>query len=178
MIAQGFTLFATEIGDCAIAWGEAGIVGVQLPESDADAARARMHRRFPEATEINPPSEAAEAARAIAALLAGEQRDLRDIRLDMRGVPEFHAKVYAVVRTIPPGQTLTYGQVAARLNAPGAARAVGQAMGRNPFAPVVPCHRVTAAGGRMGGFSAAGGVAAKQKMLAIEGVRPQPGLFD
>ena len=107
----------------------------------------------------------------IIALLAGEPRDLADIPLDMSEVPPFHQRVYAVARAIPPGATFTYGEIAARIGEPGAARAVGQALGRNPFPPIVPCHRVLAAGGRTGGFSARGGVATKMRMLTIEGAR-------
>jgi methylated-DNA-[protein]-cysteine S-methyltransferase len=102
------------------------------------------------------------------------------VALDMEGVPPFHRRVYEIARTIPPGATLSYGDVAARLDAPGAARAVGQALGRNPFALVVPCHRVLAARGKAGGFSARGGVATKLRLLALEGARPadQPALFE
>ena len=89
----------------------------------------------------------------------------------MDGVPEFHRRVYEAARAIPPGNTLSYGDIAKRVGAPGAARAVGQALGRNPFPIVVPCHRVLAAGGKIGGFSAQGGVATKRRMLAIEGAR-------
>jgi methylated-DNA-[protein]-cysteine S-methyltransferase len=98
----------------------------------------------------------------------------------MTGVPPFHQRVYAVARAIAPGHTLTYGEVAAALGEPGAARAVGQALGHNPFAPVVPCHRVLAAGARSGGFSATGGVDTKLRMLLAEGARfgREPGLFD
>ena len=111
------------------------------------------------------------------ALLRGEPRDLGAIDLDMSGIPEFPRRVYAVARAIPPGQTVTYGDVAARLGEPGAARAVGQALGRNPFAIIVPCHRVVAAGGRLGGFSANGGAATKRRILAIEGAhRDEPTL--
>ncbi len=88
----------------------------------------------------------------------------------MTGVPDFHRRVYDIVRCIPPGQTLTYGDIARRLGLPGSAQAVGRAMGRNPFAPIVPCHRVLAAGGKDGGFSAHGGVGTKRRMLVIEGV--------
>ena len=103
-----------------------------------------------------------------------------DLELDMAGVPPFHQRVYAVARAIPPGTTMTYGEVAQLLGEPGAARAVGQALGHNPFAPVVPCHRVLAAGNRSGGFSASGGVRAKLRMLQIESAQlgSQPGLFD
>jgi len=105
----------------------------------------------------------------IVALLEGEDAgDLSEIELDLRAVPAFNAAVYRVARTIPPGETLTYGEIAARLDDPGAARAVGQALGANPIPIIVPCHRVLAAGGRAGGFSAPGGVMTKLKLLEIE----------
>lgn len=103
------------------------------------------------------------------ALLSGEPIDLADVVLDMDGVPEFHQRVYGVTRRIPPGETRTYGEIATALGEPGAARAVGQALGRNPFPIVVPCHRVLAAGGKAGGFSAPGGTRTKMKILDIEG---------
>jgi len=180
MEVTGFSLFDTSIGSCGIAWGEHGLKGVQLPEADEVRTRARMRRRFPDAPEVAPPPEVHAAADRIAALLRGERDDLRDIALDVSHVPPFERRVYECVRDIVPGATLTYGEVAARLGEPGAARAVGQALGRNPFAPVVPCHRVLAADGRSGGFSAQGGVATKLRMLQIEGVRigAERGLFD
>jgi methylated-DNA-[protein]-cysteine S-methyltransferase len=180
MTAQGFALFDTAIGLCGIAWGASGIVGVQLPEAREPATRARLLRRFPQALEGPPPAAVRRAQRGLVALLRGEASDLEGVRLDMRGVPPFHRRVYEVARDIAPGQTLSYGELAARLGAPGSARAVGQALGRNPFALVVPCHRVLAAGGKPGGFSANGGVATKQRLLAIEGRRAggEPGGFD
>ncbi len=180
MTAFGFTLFDTAIGRCGIAWGERGVVGVQLPEAGDAETRARMLHRFPAAGEASPPPDVQRALEGIVALLQGEASDLSQIALDMEGVPPFHRRVYEVARTIPPGRTLSYGDIAARLDARGAARAVGQALGRNPFAIVVPCHRVLAAGGKPGGFSANGGVSTKLKMLAIEGavVNHTPNLFD
>jgi methylated-DNA-[protein]-cysteine S-methyltransferase len=180
MEAIGFSLFDTPIGTCGIAWGERGLVGVQLPEADEARTRARMLRRFPGAGELAPPPDVRAAADRIAALLRGERDDLRDIVLDMSGVLPFERRVYDCVRSIAPGATLSYGEVAARLGEPGAARAVGSALGRNPFAPIVPCHRVLAADGRSGGFSAQGGVATKLRMLQIEGARigGEAGLFD
>ena len=169
MTGRGFTLFDTPIGRCGVAWGPRGIAGVQLPEAGARETRARMRRRFPDAREAAPPPDVRRVLDAIAALLQGEESDLSGIALDMDGVSPFHRRVYEVARTIPPGSTLSYGDVAARLGAPGSARAVGQALGRNPFAIVVPCHRVLAAGGRAGGFSANGGVATKLRLLSIEG---------
>src|ERR1700760_2809212 len=159
--ARGFSVFETAIGPCGIAWTDTAIAGAQLPEHDERATRARMHRRFPGVPETTPPAHALAAIDEIRALLNGEPRDLSAIALEMDGVPEFDARVYDVARAIAPGTTLTYGEVAARLGDPAAARAVGRALGNNPFAPIVPCHRVLAADGKMHGFSAPGGVAVK-----------------
>ncbi len=177
MTADGFALFETAIGRCGVAWNGRGIAGVQLPESRDEKTRARLAERFPDADERKPPAEIAGAVEQIAALLRGEPRDLSELRLDLANVPAFYRKVYEAARGIPAGATLTYGELAKRLGKPGSARAVGQALGRNPFALVVPCHRVLAAGGRAGGFSASGGVATKLRLLAIEGAAGAPGLF-
>src|SRR5271165_883513 len=171
MMANGFALFDTAIGRCGVAWGERGVAGVQLPEAGERETRARMLQRFPTAGETAPPPEVQRVIGRIAALLRGEASDLSTISLDMDQVPAFHRRVYEAARAIPPGMTLSYGEIAARVGAPGAARAVGQALGRNPFPIVVPCHRVLAAGGKIGGFSAQGGVATKRRMLAIEGAQ-------
>src|SRR5260221_12437854 len=178
-MSSGFGLFETAIGPCGIAWGARGVIGVQLPESREPETRARVRERFPDAEEVPPPPEMERAMKGIVALLRGEASGLETIRLDMDGVPPFHRRVYELARTIPPGTTLSYGEIAERLGSPGSARAVGQALGRNPFAIVVPCHRVVAANGRLGGFSANGGIATKLRILAIEGSQtsPQPALF-
>lgn len=180
MTEYGFTLFDTAIGRCGIAWGGRGVVGVQLPEASARETRARLVERFPEARESLPPPEIEHARQAIAALLRGEPGDLSAIALDMAGVPPFHRRVFEAARAIPPGSTLSYGDIAERIGAAGAARAVGQALGRNPFAIVVPCHRVLAAGGKLGGFSANGGIATKLRLLALESGRANgtPALFE
>src|SRR6478752_2572074 len=174
--ALGFALFDTAIGRCGIAWGAGGISGVHLPEANASATRRRMLLRYPESSEGAPPPVVQRAIDRIITLLRGEATDLEQIALDMTRVPTFHRRVYELARTIPPGKTLSYGEVASRIGSPGAARAVGQALGKNPFAIVVPCHRVLAAGGKPGGFSASGGVDTKLKMLRIE--QAQRGLFD
>lgn len=168
--ASGYALFPTAIGHCGMAWQGALLVGVQLPEDAGEAhTRTRMQRRFPQLAECTmPPPVAAWAAR-VAALLQGAHDDLCDVPLAFDTVPPFNARVYALARRIPPGKTMTYGEMAAALGEPGAARAVGQALGHNPFAPVVPCHRILAANGRTGGFSAGGGAATKMRMLGIEG---------
>src|SRR5262249_21607594 len=154
MSESGFALFNTAIGSCAIAWGERGLVGVQLPEGDAARTRARMRRRFPTARESAPPAEGQRTIDGIVALIGGAAIDFSAVALDMDQLPAFPRRVYEVVRTIACGATLTYGDIAKRLGVPAEAREVGEAMGRNPFPIIVPCHRVTAAGGKLGGFSA------------------------
>ncbi len=180
MSAQGFALFDTEIGCCGIAWGAHGIVGVQLPERHDEATRSRLQRRYPNAREAPPPPEVQHAIGTIVRLLRGEACDLSDIVLDMQDVPPFHQQVYAVARSIQAGSTLSYGDIATRLGDRAAAREVGEAMGKNPFPIIVPCHRVLAAGGKVGGFSATGGVTTKLRLLNIEGARvgDPPTLFE
>jgi methylated-DNA-[protein]-cysteine S-methyltransferase len=176
---QGFTLFETAIGACAVAWNARGLIGVQLPEANEAATNARTRRRFPAAKELAPPPQVQAAIDGMRALLSGERRDLSNVVIDNDNVPEFNAKVYAIVRQIPPGQTLTYGEVAEKLGDKSLARAVGQAMGQNPCPIVMPCHRVLAASGKSGGFSAPGGVVTKLTLLTIEGAQPGgPTLFD
>lgn len=179
----GHTLFPTAIGLCGIAWGPHGVRAVQLPEADAQRTRARLLRTCGECgAEADPPEPVSSAIAGIQALLAGEPRDLLDVVLDMERQSDFHQRVYAYARAIPPGSTRTYGDVAEALGDKALARAVGQALGHNPFAPVVPCHRVLAAGQRAGGFSAEGGTRTKLRMLQIEGAPlgagGQRGLFD
>jgi methylated-DNA-[protein]-cysteine S-methyltransferase len=170
MTDSGFTLFDTAIGRCGIAWNGHGIVAAQLPGTDEAKTRARLLRRCPQAWEAAPPPAVRQVIDRIVGLLAGAADDLSDVALDMEGVPPFNRRVYEIARAIPPGRTLTYGEIAARLDAPDA-RAVGQALGENPFPPVVPCHRVVASGGKTGGFSATGGVDTKLRLLAIEGAQ-------
>jgi len=175
----GFALFPTQLGTCAIAWNDRAVTGAQLPEHDAPSTRARMQRRFPNTAEALPPPLAQCAIESITALLNGDQRDLAGIALDTSDLAPFDNNVYAAARAIPPGTTITYGELARRIGEPHAAQAVGQALGRNPFAPVVPCHRIVAADGKMHGFSATGGTATKLRLLTIEGWRVnEPTLFD
>jgi methylated-DNA-[protein]-cysteine S-methyltransferase len=163
-----FALFQTLVGACAIAWSPRGLTAVQLPEAREQATRRRLLERFPGAVETEPTAEVLRAAGAIAALIGGEAADLSAIVLDMAAVPPFHRRVYEAARLIPPGSTSTYGEVASRIGAPRASRAVGQALGRNPFGVVVPCHRVLAAGGMVGGFTANGGLTTKLRLLSAE----------
>ena len=179
MSDYGFALFDTAIGACAIVWSARGVAGVQLPEKDTQATRARVLRRYAGAREAAPPPQVQCAVDGIVALLAGERRDLTGVTLDTAALPEFNRKVYEIARAIPPGATLTYGEIAERLGDKLLARAVGQALGENPIPLIVPCHRVLAAGGKTGGFSAPGGVVTKLQLLTIEGAEPGgPTLFE
>jgi methylated-DNA-[protein]-cysteine S-methyltransferase len=180
MTDQHFALFDTTIGRCGIAWGPRGIKAVQLPMGSEDKTRARIRQRHGDIAEVQPPAEVQGAIEGIVELLAGKPNDLTDVVLDLDGVPEFNRGVYHIARTIPPGKTMTYGDIAKKLGGVELSRDVGQALGRNPCPIVVPCHRVLAAGGKPGGFSANGGVVTKLKMLAIEGavVNHTPNLFD
>jgi methylated-DNA-[protein]-cysteine S-methyltransferase len=180
MTDQHFTLFDTPIGICGIEWGPRGINGVQLPMGSEEKTRARIRHRHGDIVEAQPPAEVRHAVEGIIELLSGKPNDLSDVVLDLDGVPEFNRGVYEIARGIPPGKTMTYGDIAKRLGGVELSRDVGQALGRNPCPIVVPCHRVLAAGGKPGGFSANGGVATKLKMLAIEGaaVNHTPNLFD
>ena len=137
MPGRGYFIFDTGLGRCGIAWGDHGILGVQLPE-----ARERLFQLDPDARELRPPENVAIAIKAIATLLRGGEADLSDVTLDMTGVPAFNQRVYQVARSIPRGETRTYGEVASALRATGAVYSVAQAISRNPFMIIVPCHRV------------------------------------
>lgn len=188
MTTTAFAIVPTALGVFGAAWTEAGVVASWLHERTPEGARGRIRRAFPSAEERVPPPAIASALAEVAALLAGEPRSLVDVPLDMRAVEDFDRRVYEVARTIPPGRTMTYGEIARTLGEePMRARDVGAALSRNPFAPIVPCHRVVAAGGQLGGYSAPGGAATKRRLLELEGaaivVAPpaspvKPGLFD
>jgi len=169
MMTTSYYVFSTAIGAGGVAWSTTGITGVQLPEPDEARVRARLRRRFPDAVEQAPTVPIKAAIERMARLLDGHTSDdLADIELDLARLPEFARQVYVVARRIPPGETRTYGQLATELGDPLLARDVGQALARNPCPIIVPCHRVLAADGKLGGFSAAGGVATKQRLLEIE----------
>src|SRR4051812_9148685 len=166
-----YTLFETVIGWAGLAWGDRGLVGAYLPEADRENARKSFLRRFPDAAEADPTPMIEDAIASIRELLSGPPTHLTHVPIDIGRVPEFNARVYEIARAIPPGETLTYGEIAVRLGDRLLARDVGAALGANPWPIVVPCHRVTAAGGKLGGFSARGGVNTKVKLLAIEGAK-------
>lgn len=172
-------LIDTAVGRCGIAWGAGGIRAFQLPEPDDEATLARMFRRGGPLPVEAPPPAVRDVIERVQALLEGEPVDLRDVVLDETGIPDFHRRVYALTRQILAGQTRTYGELATELGDLALSRAVGQALGANPHAVIMPCHRVLAAGGASGGFSAGGGVSTKLRILLIERAQigGQPGLF-
>jgi methylated-DNA-[protein]-cysteine S-methyltransferase len=164
-------LFATAIGDCALAWNDVGVLAAWLPEASAARLRARIAKRLPQAVEAAPEGIAIAAVAAITALLRGERADLGPIVIDDSRLDAFDRRVYAAARTIPPGRVVSYADLAARVGADATAREVGQSLGRNPFPLVVPCHRIVAASGELGGFSAPGGASTKRRLLTIEDAR-------
>lgn len=180
--AAGCCLFDTAIGRIGLAWTDAGALkAVQLPEPDDAGTLQRMRRRCGDAPETEPPPPVHAVIERLRRHFAGEHDALLDVAIDYEGVPDFQRRVYEAARALAPGTVTTYGEMARGLGEPGASRAVGQALGHNPFAPVVPCHRILAAGGGSGGFSAEGGTRTKLKMLEIERARlgqGGPGLFD
>ena len=169
MAGRGYTIFDTGIGRCGIAWGDLGTIGVQLPEAREIETRGRMLRQYPDARELRPPLNVELAIEGIVALLRGQPSDLSDVTLDMTGILAFNQRVYAFARTIPRSETCTYGEVAARLRLSGAVHSVAQAIARNPFVIIVPCHRVLEAGGYADKISPNGGSISKRRLLSIEG---------
>jgi methylated-DNA-[protein]-cysteine S-methyltransferase len=174
------TLFDTAIGRCGVVWGERGIHAVQLPMGTEEKTLGRIRQRYGEIAEAAATAEVQSAIDGMTELMAGKPKDLSGVVLDLDDVPDFNRSVYDIARTIPPGKTMTYGDIAKRIGGVELSRDVGQALGRNPCPIVVPCHRVLAAGDKPGGFSANGGVVTKLKMLEIEGaiVNYTPSLFD
>jgi methylated-DNA-[protein]-cysteine S-methyltransferase len=170
MAGRAYTIFDTGIGRCGIAWGEAGIVGVQLPEAREIETRKRLYQLYPDAREMRPPPNVERAIEGIVTLLRGEASNFSDVTLDMSGMHAFNQRVYQITRTIPRGETRTYGEIAARLGASGAVHAVAQAIGRNPFVIIVPCHRTLEAGGYADKISPHGGTISKRRLLSIEGM--------
>ena len=171
-MGRGYTIFDTGIGRCGIAWSNIGVVGVQLPEAREIETRKRLFQLYPDAREMRSPVTVEIAIEGIVALLRGEASDLSDTTLDMTGIHAFNARVYDITRTIPRGETRSYAEVASIMRASGAVHSVAQAILRNPFMIIVPCHRVLEAGGYADKISANGGAISKRRLLSIEGAHP------
>jgi methylated-DNA-[protein]-cysteine S-methyltransferase len=177
--AQRYIIFETAGGFCGFAWSARGVTRFQLPTKSAEATERLLVRRAPGAEPGAPTAEIAEAIAAVKRYFAGEETDFSSVALDLDGQDALFEKIYVAARQIGWGRTTTYGALAKEIGlGPETARDVGQAMARNPVALIIPCHRVLAAGGKIGGFSAPGGSASKTRMLALEGVLiappPQP----
>ena len=174
-MSHHYHIFETALGHCGIAWSGAGVVRFQLPDASAEKTERNLLRRLPDAAPAVPPQAVAETIAAVKRYFAGERTDFSAVELDLEGENEFFRRVYTAARQVGWGQTTTYGALAKELGGGWeVARDVGQAMAKNPVALIIPCHRVLAAGGKTGGFSAPGGVSSKIKMLELEGVHIGP----
>ncbi len=168
---EHYCVFDTALGTCGIAWSERGVTRFQLPEANRSMTERRLKGRAPRASAAEPPPSIRQAIDAVRRYAAGERIDFSSVALDLRGLEAFNRTVCETARAVGWGETTTYGALAERAGVPGEARDVGQAMGHNPVPLIIPCHRVLAAGNKVGGFSAYGGTATKERMLALEGVR-------
>ncbi len=174
-MAGGYHVFATAHGMCGIGWSDSGVVRFQLPAASEGAVERMMRQRMPGAEAAVPDEATAAAIGRAVRYFDGGRDDFADVVLDLAGQEPFFAAVYGALRQVGWGQTTTYGGLAQAVGAgPEVAREVGQAMARNPVPLIIPCHRVLAAGGKLGGFSAPGGTTAKLRMLAMEGVQAGP----
>ena len=169
MAGHAYTIFDTSVGRCGIAWGRNGVVSVRLPEPREIETRRQLMQQFPDIRDLNPPDEIATAIESIAALLRGQPGDVSGVMLDTGAMPPFQRRIYDMVRAIPRGETRSYAEIAARLGASGAVNAVGQAIRRNPFSLIVPCHRALEIAGDTSGLAANGSVVTRFRLLSIEG---------
>ena len=177
----GHAVFETALGFIGIAWSDKGLTRLCLPQRDRAAVERRLlkHARdvgseIPAELSSDAPAWVADLIRAITAYAAGEEVDFSAVPVDLSGVDDFRLAIYAAARKLQFGEITTYGELAVRAGHPGLARETGAALGSNPVPLVIPCHRILAAGGKIGGFSAPGGSATKEKMLKLEGVRVGP----
>lgn len=172
MVGRAYAIFDTAIGRCGIVWSNSGVVAVQLPEAREIDTRRRIFQVHPEAREQAPPLNTELAIEGIVTLLQGGDPDFSDVSLDAGGVPAFNRRVYEYACTIPRGETRTYHEIAKALGASGAAHSVAQAIAKNPYMIIVPCHRVLEAGLYADRISPYGGVISKRRLLSLEGAHP------
>ncbi|MEZ0303060.1 MAG: methylated-DNA--[protein]-cysteine S-methyltransferase [Hyphomicrobiaceae bacterium] len=166
-----YAVFDSAIGTCGVAWSDAGVTRFQLPEASPEATEKRLQGGPDGPSRQAPPPAVAHAIADLQRYFAGKKVDFTVVEVDLEGVPPFYVRVYEIARQIGWGETATYGELAARVGSPGAARGVGQALSRNPVAVIIPCHRILASGNKVGGFSAFGGSVSKERLLALEDVR-------
>jgi methylated-DNA-[protein]-cysteine S-methyltransferase len=168
---ENYCLFDTALGPCGVAWSGRGLTRLQLPEWDRSATEQRLRAPPGSPSPGDPPPAIARAIAAVQRYLTGARVDFSSVALDLTDAGPFHRRVYEAARAVGWGHTASYGELARRAGSPRAARAVGQALSRNPIAIIIPCHRILASGNRVGGFSAFGGPCAKERLLSLEGVR-------
>lgn len=171
-MGRNYAIFDTGIGRCGIVWSDAGIVAVQLPEAREIDTRRRLFRLYPEAREQRPPMMVDIAIEGIATLLRGGDADLSDVALDFTGITIFNQRVYEFTRAIPRGETRTYAELAIQMRRAGAEYSVAEAIAKNPFMILVPCHRVLESGHYADKISPFGGTISKRHLLSLEGTRP------
>jgi methylated-DNA-[protein]-cysteine S-methyltransferase len=175
-MGRGYTIFDSAFGRCGIAWSDAGVAGVQLPETREIETLRRLFRLFPEARELTPPPSVESAIEGIAKMLRGQDRDLSDVILDTSNLSLIDQRIYEYVRSIPRGETRSYEQIAAHLDVTGALHSVANALAKNPFPLIVPCHRVLGIGNDLDKVSPHNGVISRRRLLALEGSRRDAGL--
>jgi methylated-DNA-[protein]-cysteine S-methyltransferase len=166
--SQHYCLFTTALGTCGVAWSERGLTRLLLPE--ADAGRTEMRLRSCATGPADPSPAVRDVIADIQRFMRGERIDFAAVAIDLGAASAFDLAVWTAARMIGWSETTTYGELARRCGAPAAAREVGRALGRNPLPIIVPCHRILAAGRKIGGFSAPGGTDTKERLLALEGV--------
>ena len=172
---EHYLVFETANGFCGVAWKNVGVTRFLLPAKTAEATARGLQRRLPGAEPGVPTPEVAEVVTAAKRYFKGDKTDFSGVRLELGEQDDFFKAIYAAARRIDWGDTTTYGALAKEIGAgPEMARDVGQAMAKNPAPLIIPCHRVLAAGGKIGGFSAPGGSAAKARMLELEGIHVGP----
>jgi methylated-DNA-[protein]-cysteine S-methyltransferase len=171
----GYAIFDSAIGRCAIAWSNAGVLGVRLPELREIDTRRLLLRQHPEARELRPPHNAEIAIQGMVSVLRGLDADLSEVVLNMKGIPPFNQRVYTFARTIPRGQVRTYDAVASNLRVPGATHSVALAIAKNPFMIIVPCHRLLGTGQHAERPSPYAGTITRRHLLSIEGASPAAG---
>ncbi|MER9135655.1 methylated-DNA--[protein]-cysteine S-methyltransferase [Mesorhizobium sp. M0830] len=173
-ITAGHAVLETVIGFMGIAWSEKGLIRLCLPERSREAVERRLLRHGGVSASTAQPPWVVELIASIKAYAAGEDVDFSGVPVDLDGVDDFRLAIYDAARKLSFGETTTYGELAKTAGHAGLARETGAALGANPVPLVIPCHRILAAGGKIGGFSAPGGSVTKEKMLAMEGVRVGP----
>jgi methylated-DNA-[protein]-cysteine S-methyltransferase len=169
MIGRGYAIFDTAVGRCGIVWSSTGVLCVQLPEAREIDTRRRLYQLHPEARETRPPPNTEVAIDSIAASLRGQDHDLAEVALDMDAITYFNQRVYEFARTIPRGETRTYSEVARQMRREGTEHAIAQAIAKNPFMIIVPCHRVLENGHYADKIAPNGGTISKRHLLSIEG---------